>query len=305
MFSLFRSSRPSSTVYSRVPTADSDVLASSDFPSAGMKFRESLRLHPKFPIPFGVRSFLLYLMAFLFCFSVYEYRVNRWPCSLSPDQIDEFGFLMKEFHRTMETNQIPYVLMEGTLLGAIRDGLIIPWTDDVDVAVHHSDADRATEAIRGNPAFVIPSESENPEKRVHRFYSRKYWPAFNSLWHQIWNKAIYVDVSFIGEDYKPFPLDKPRKIMLNGELVWAPSEPNTHQLMVDMYGADYMTPQDPACDRHFCFAQTPVACRRYYPLIWPALITAMLVLWRPPIKRPIILTASALLITYFHWMFKY
>ncbi|MEM5785991.1 MAG: LicD family protein, partial [Syntrophobacteraceae bacterium] len=43
--------------------------------------------------------------------------------------------LLKIFSDVSAANRITFWLCEGSLLGAIRHGGIIPWDDDIDVAV--------------------------------------------------------------------------------------------------------------------------------------------------------------------------
>lgn len=43
--------------------------------------------------------------------------------------------MMKDFHEILTANYIPYWIHHGTLLGAQRHQGIIPWDNDIDVAI--------------------------------------------------------------------------------------------------------------------------------------------------------------------------
>jgi lipopolysaccharide cholinephosphotransferase len=50
--------------------------------------------------------------------------------------------LLKEFDRVCRLHNIPYVITDGTMLGAIRHGGFIPWDDDADVCMLREDYER-------------------------------------------------------------------------------------------------------------------------------------------------------------------
>ena len=59
-----------------------------------------------------------------------------------------------EFKRIMNKHNIPYYMIGGTMLGAIRHGGFIPWDDDMDFGVLRCDYERAKD--------VLKKELQNP-----------------------------------------------------------------------------------------------------------------------------------------------
>lgn len=55
--------------------------------------------------------------------------------------------ILKYFHKICKENNINYTLIGGSLIGAIRHGGIIPWDDDVDVALLRTDYDKIIKII--------------------------------------------------------------------------------------------------------------------------------------------------------------
>ncbi len=65
--------------------------------------------------------------------------------------------LLKQFVNICDKHDIPYYLIGGTLIGAVRHHGFIPWDDDIDIAVQRKDYDRLIPILqRELPAPLIP-----------------------------------------------------------------------------------------------------------------------------------------------------
>lgn len=67
---------------------------------------------------------------------------HRYPLFLSREEREKFYTGMRHVHNVLETNNIPYFIICGTLLGSIREGEIIPWDDDIDIGIMESDMEK-------------------------------------------------------------------------------------------------------------------------------------------------------------------
>jgi len=58
-----------------------------------------------------------------------EYKV------LSQNEVNDLYEMFNHLITLLNKNAIPWVATDGTLLGAIRNGGLIPWDDDIDIAI--------------------------------------------------------------------------------------------------------------------------------------------------------------------------
>lgn len=82
--------------------------------------------------------------------------------------------LLCELHRICEKWDIPYFLIGGTLIGAIRHQGFIPWDDDIDVGLLWEDYARLAQACAQDldPAYVLCDWHTDPHS-PHPFYKLK------------------------------------------------------------------------------------------------------------------------------------
>ena len=63
--------------------------------------------------------------------------------------------LLKAFDTFCSENNLPYFILSGTLLGAMRHGGFIPWDDDLDVGMLHTDIERLLEAVEADDRYRV------------------------------------------------------------------------------------------------------------------------------------------------------
>lgn len=73
--------------------------------------------------------------------------------------------MLKFIDKVCRSNDIPYWLSSGTLIGAMRHGGFIPWDDDVDVEMLATDFPRFQEAVErvSDPRYVVQTTANDPE----------------------------------------------------------------------------------------------------------------------------------------------
>lgn len=65
---------------------------------------------------------------------IYIYKIVH-PVSLTTEQFEAYYELMKKVDGILLENDIPYFIIDGTLLGSMRHGKMIPWDDDIDIGM--------------------------------------------------------------------------------------------------------------------------------------------------------------------------
>ena len=80
--------------------------------------------------------------------------------------------IFKEIKPFFEKNAIPYYLLGGTLLGAVRHQGFIPWDDDIDIGIIRDDYERFLKMIVGNLPEYLELRSYRDASNHHYYFSR-------------------------------------------------------------------------------------------------------------------------------------
>lgn len=106
--------------------------------------------------------------------------------------------ILKSFDEFCQSNNLKYMLMYGSLLGAIRHHGYIPWDDDIDICMLRDDYDILIR-IFGNERLVIKNQIKDP--KFPFYYSKiclKETHAFEQIDGNKYDVGISIDL---------FPLD--------------------------------------------------------------------------------------------------
>lgn len=82
----------------------------------------------------------------------------RHPWLMAEEDKQALYSTMEKVDKTMEANNIPYFIICGTLLGAVRHQEIIPWDDDIDIGVFEEDLDRVNNLFKNYVKFIPASK---------------------------------------------------------------------------------------------------------------------------------------------------
>ncbi len=109
--------------------------------------------------------------------------------------------ILLEFDKICKNFDIPYILIGGTLLGAVRHKGFIPWDDDIDVALLREDYERLQEIMPKALRSEFFWQDWNTEKNYPQNFAKirvKGTVYAESNMNACENKGIYIDI---------FPLD--------------------------------------------------------------------------------------------------
>lgn len=107
--------------------------------------------------------------------------------------------IFKDLVKLLEENNIKWVSLGGTAIGALREKGFIPWDDDIDIAIRYEDWEVLRNALKGtkyelssNFPHLIPIHFDKVVDSSVQFYSEK----------QKSVQDAYIDIFFITPEYK-------------------------------------------------------------------------------------------------------
>jgi lipopolysaccharide cholinephosphotransferase len=80
--------------------------------------------------------------------------------------------MMVELDRICEKHDIPYIISDGTCLGAVRHGGFIPWDDDVDISVMRKDYKRLKKVLKKELPDNYFLQTPKTDKHFYRLYTK-------------------------------------------------------------------------------------------------------------------------------------
>ena len=109
--------------------------------------------------------------------------------------------LMKKVHLFLEEKNIPYYMLGGNALGAVRHGGFIPWDDDIDIGMFREDYERFLDICRefdSSYDIVNYRNSKNCDFVLTRIYFPNTYIDNPSIKNTKLDKRLYFDI---------FPID--------------------------------------------------------------------------------------------------
>jgi phosphorylcholine metabolism protein LicD len=103
---------------------------------------------------------------------------KRKSIFLTSKEIETFYDGMKKVDTVLQEHNIPYFVICGTLLGVARHQEIIPWDDDIDIAIFDKDVDRFMSidfSKYGYETYAINRDNENCCGKIFLDKDKKLW----------------------------------------------------------------------------------------------------------------------------------
>ncbi|MEZ4502974.1 MAG: LicD family protein [Dehalococcoidia bacterium] len=161
--------------------------------------------------------------------------------TIPPMDISDAGRFLLEAKQVFDAHGVIFFLRQGTALGAVRDGALIPWDDDLDlgsiVGLHGFDEsmiDPVVESFRGIDCYVeVHPEGLYTSVKIMKYRIRIDWQCYRAVEGTI---AHYPGV--------PFPVrlfERLDDASIDGVTYRVPSP--AHEYLEFKYGADWRTPK--------------------------------------------------------------
>ncbi len=167
--------------------------------------------------------------------------MNQLEREIPPMDIGDAEQLMREAKAAFDQHGVVFFLRQGTCLGAVRDGALIPWDDDLDlgsiIGMHgftEALIEPVAETLRAGGAYVeVAEEGLYTSVKIFKYRIRIDWQAYRVVDGTI---AHYPGV--------PFPVrlfEELAPVDFIGDQYMVPSPPDDY--LTYKYGPDWRTPK--------------------------------------------------------------
>jgi len=121
---------------------------------------------------------------------------------LSQNEVDNLYEMFKHLVYNLDKYAIKYCCTDGTLLGAVRHGGLIPWDDDCDIAIESKDL-----PLMLHLKYIFECAGKYKLVRVGKYIKLKkdnIWIDIFLLNEGVFPQKHFANLSFTSDEYKPF-----------------------------------------------------------------------------------------------------